>query len=164
MDRGLSGKISGIDDKVSSELASLDEKITTHLQAIEKQSNHTSAALTDLTTTQLSQLEVTLNEAAANLKGNNEERIREVADTLTKAEEKWDLIKTELAEKVHTESVKGYRNVQSLVDELQEKIANLQRESQTLKGLKKYLIGATLIGIANLLMIIGMLLRVMGII
>ena len=77
---------------------------------------------------------------------------------------KLDLIKNELAEKVHTENVKCYRNVQSLIEELDKKLEAAGNGSslKNMKSIKRYLKASIMIGVLNLLAIAGFILYELG--
>lgn len=80
------------------------------------------------------------------LAGEGEE---DSGDTLGRLDE----IKEELSEKVHTESVKCYRNVQSLVEETRDELKEACRPSDG-AGLRGPLTGAVVLGVINLVLIL----------
>lgn len=70
-----------------------------------------------------------------------------------------DEIKEELAEKIHTESVKCYRNVQSLVEESRDEIKEACAETDGASKLRGPVTGAIVLGAVNLvfLVVLGLL-------
>ncbi len=77
--------------------------------------------------------------------------------------EQLDTMKTELSEKVHTENVKSYRNMQSLIEELEGKLDTAEQGEKRSRSVKGYLRAAIVLGVLNLLAMAGLFLYELGI-
>lgn len=77
--------------------------------------------------------------------------------------EQLDKIKTDLSEKTHSENVKCYRNVQSVLDDVKEQIADKQMDVDTKKEIKAPAFWAMWFGILNFIMLAGYILYDTGI-
>lgn len=72
-----------------------------------------------------------------------------------------DTMKGELSEKIHTENVKSYRNMQSLIEELEKKLDTAEEKKN--KFVTCYLRAAVILGILNLLAVAGFFMYEAGI-
>lgn len=79
-------------------------------------------------------------------------------------EKKLDVCKGELSDKVHSENVKSYRNVQALVEELTEKLEAKEQGGERKKSARGLLRAVLIVGILNLLAMVGWILYELGII
>ena len=79
-------------------------------------------------------------------------------------EKKLDVCKGELSDKVHSENVKSYRNVQALVEELTEKLEAKEQGGERKKSARGLLRAVLIVGILNLLTMAGWILYELGII
>ena len=77
--------------------------------------------------------------------------------------DKLEEIREELSEKIHTESVKCYRNVQSLVEETKEELLEAGRKKDGDPGLKGPLTGAIVLGTVNLVLLVVLGLLELGV-
>lgn len=95
----------------------------------------------------------------ANLAASAQEYGKKLEDLLSGLEE----MKHELSEKIHTENVKSYRNVQTLIEELKSQISQGQNQQDMGKSLKGYLRAAIILGVVNLAVLIVFFLEQLGI-
>ena len=79
-------------------------------------------------------------------------------------EKKLDVCKGELSDKVHSENVKSYRNVQALAEELNEKLEEKEQGGERKKSARGLLRAVLIVGILNLLAMAGWILYELGII
>lgn len=79
-------------------------------------------------------------------------------------EKKLDVCKGELSDKVHSENVKSYRNVQALVEELTERLEAKEQGGERKKSARGLLRAVLIVGILNLLAMAGWILYELGII
>ena len=80
------------------------------------------------------------------------------AELTEKFHSELDGMKAELSEKVHNENVKCYRNIQTLIEELDKKMDGSVREERGIKTAKGYfggLIVLSLINIAGIIVVIA---------
>ena len=71
-------------------------------------------------------------------------------------------MKTELSEKVHSENVKCYRNIQTLIEELEQKLDSLDREDHSLRVAKGYFGSLILLSIVNIIGVVVVLAHMFG--
>lgn len=76
---------------------------------------------------------------------------------------KLDVCKGELADKVHSENVKSYRNMQALVEELSGKLEAKEQNTERRKSARGLLRAVLVVGILNLLTMAGWILYDLGI-
>ncbi len=69
--------------------------------------------------------------------------------------DKLDGVKTELSEKVHSENVKCYRNIQAAIEELEQRIETIEAGADSSKGMRGYFRAIAVLAVANLLGIAG---------
>lgn len=72
-------------------------------------------------------------------------------------------LKGELADKIHTENVKSYRNVQALIEELEQKLTEKEQSTERKKSARGLLRTVLFVGILNLLTMIGIFLYELGV-
>ena len=70
----------------------------------------------------MEEIEVSMKEDVADGKRLNEEKAKELKDSLAQIEEQLTTAKTEISEKVHTENVKCYRNISDLFRSMDERL------------------------------------------
>lgn len=73
----------------------------------------------------MEEIEVSMKEDVADGKRLNEEKAKELKDSLAQIEEQLTTAKTEISEKVHTENVKCYRNISDLFRSMDERLDKL---------------------------------------
>ncbi len=79
-------------------------------------------------------------------------------------EKKLDVCKGELSDKIHSENVKNYRNVQAFMEELTEKLEAKEQGTERKKSARGLLRAVLVVGILNLLTMAGWILYELGII
>ena len=79
-------------------------------------------------------------------------------------EKKLDVCKGELSDKIHSENVKNYRNVQAFMEELTEKLEAKEQGTERKKSARGLLRAVLIVGILNLLAMAGWILYELGII
>lgn len=85
-----------------------------------------------------------IEEQTAANKKVSDEQVAEVKALLENATSQLDSIKTDLSEKVHSENVKCYRNIQDLFNEFDskiEKMDEMEKSVGAVKGMSKYFHG-----------------------
>ena len=94
---------------------------------------------------------------------NVSESMQGISSSMNSVSERLDTMKSELSEKVHTENVKSYRNMQSLIEELDKKLENVELGENSMKTMKSLLRAAIILGAVNLAGLIGVLLCEFGV-
>lgn len=111
-------------------------------------------------------LEKRIEEQVADNQENAATQTKEMRDTLQEMTSGLDAIKGELSEKVHSENVKQYRNIQDLLKELDNSEEENQNTMARFAMLKKRTMGLTVFAIINMVLsavtALIMLLVVMG--
>lgn len=111
----------------------------------------------------MDEIEATMKDDVAEGKRFSEEKAKELKESLEQVQEQLTTIKNELSEKVHTENVKCYRNVQDLFRSMEEKVNRLtviESKSSRTQGLVTI---SFVILIINLVVSVGLLLMNLGI-
>lgn len=107
-----------------------------------------------------------LSESVRITRDMNTEQTQEMRDALSQIQEQLTAAKGELSEKMHSETVKCYRNIQELykgMDEQFEKMNQLNEVDESVKSAKQVGTIAMILGLVNLAGILGLLLMSMGI-
>ncbi|MCI5822220.1 MAG: hypothetical protein SO172_04340 [Pararoseburia sp.] len=111
-------------------------------------------------------LEKRIEEQVADNQENAATQTKEMRDTLQEMTSGLDAIKGELSEKVHSENVKQYRNIQDLLKELDNSEEENQNTMAKFAMLKKRTTGLTVFAIINIVLsgvtMLIMLLVIMG--
>lgn len=111
-------------------------------------------------------LEKRIEEQVADNQENAATQTKEMRDTLQEMTSGLDAIKGELSEKVHSENVKQYRNIQDLLKELDNSEEENQNTMAKFAMLKKRTTGLTVFAIINMVLsgvtMLIMLLVIMG--
>ena len=87
-----------------------------------------------------------------------------IKDEFPAVKDELEATKTELSEKVHTENVKCYRNLQDLFKTMDGKIDRIESVPQKVKSVKQSAVFAVVLGLLNLVAIAGIYLLQLGII
>lgn len=124
----------------------------------------------DVVGAQLEQLEATVKaDLTENLRASRQQAMdqtREMKEALTQIQSQLDTAKSEISDKVHSETVNCYRNIKELykgMDERLDRINQLNDVEESVKGSKQFGLIAMILAIVNLVGIIGVLLASMGI-
>ena len=93
----------------------------------------------------------------------SEGQIAEVKALLENATAQLESIKTDLSEKVHSENVKCYRNIQDLFNEFDSKIEKMDEMEQGVGSVKGYVKCLSWFAILNFVVLIGFILYSLGV-
>lgn len=104
-----------------------------------------------------------LEEQAIANKKLSEGQIAEVKALLENATAQLDSIKTDLSEKVHSENVKCYRNIQELFNEFDAKIEKMDEMEKGVGSVKGYVKCLTWFSILNFVVLVGFVLFSLGV-
>ena len=104
-----------------------------------------------------------LEEQAIAGKRLSEGQIAEVRTLLESATARLDSIKTDLSEKVHSENVKCYRNIQDLFNEFDSKIEKMDEMERGVGSVKGYVKCLTWFSILNFVLVIASVLFSAGV-
>ena len=99
--------------------------------------------------------------------GKNEtitkEQTEAIVDQMQAMSQQLEQMKTDLSDKTHSENVKCYRNVQSVLDDVKEQIAQKSMDVETKKELKGPALWSLWFGILNFILLAGYILYDTGI-
>ena len=110
------------------------------------------------------EIEVSMKEDVADGKRLNEEKAKELKDSLAQIEEQLTTAKTEISEKVHTENVKCYRNISDLFRSMDERLDKLTVMESRMHPVRIFSLTGMILGIVNLVVLLLVLLVSVGVI
>ena len=93
-----------------------------------------------------------------------EEKAKELKDSLAQIEEQLTTAKTEISEKVHTENVKCYRNISDLFRSMDERLDKLTVMESRMHPVRIFSLTGMILGIVNLVVLLLVLLVSVGVI
>ena len=99
----------------------------------------------------MDELEKRIEDQVANNRENAAEQTQAMKNTLEDMTSGLDAIKSELSEKVHSENVKQYRNIQDLLKELDNSEEEQKNATTKFTMLKKKVTGVTVITVINMI-------------
>lgn len=99
----------------------------------------------------MDELEKRIEDQVANNQENAAEQTQAMRDTLQDMSSGLDAIKSELSEKVHSENVKQYRNIQDLLKELDNSEEEQKNTATRFAMLRKKVTGITVIAVINMI-------------
>ena len=99
----------------------------------------------------MDELEKRIEDQVANNQENAAEQTQAMRDTLQDMSSGLDAIKSELSEKVHSENVKQYRNIQDLLKELDNSEEEQKNTATRFAMLRKKVTGITVITVINMI-------------
>ena len=112
----------------------------------------------------MEEIEVSMKEDVADGKRLNEEKAKELKDSLAQIEEQLTTAKTEISEKVHTENVKCYRNISDLFRSMDERLDKLTVMESRMHPVRIFSLTGMILGIVNLVVLLLVLLVSVGVI
>lgn len=96
--------------------------------------------------------------------GENGERIIDLQNSIVEVRENLQQAREELGDKVHTENVKGYRNMKSLITTLENNLLSKEEETSRYSSLKNLLTCTTFVSIGIFIVVVMLLLSECGVI
>lgn len=152
IEAGLSGQMADI-RKTSEEQIALNRRMNEEQTASNRKLNEE----------QIAANKQFLEEQAIANKKLSEGQIAEVKELLENATSQLESIKTDLSEKVHTENVKCYRNIQDLFNEFDSKIEKMDEMEGGVDSVKGYVKLLSWFSILNFVVLIIFILYSMGV-
>ena len=152
IEAGLSGQVGDI-RKTSEEQIALNRRMNEEQTASNRKLNEE----------QIAANKQFLEEQAIANKKLSEGQIAEVKELLENATSQLESIKTDLSEKVHTENVKCYRNIQDLFNEFDSKIEKMDEMEGGVDSVKGYVKLLSWFSILNFVVLIIFILYSMGV-
>ena len=115
-------------------------------------------------TAKMEEIEASMKEDVADGRRINEEKAKELKDSLAQIEEQLTIVKVELSEKVHTENVKSYRNISDLFRSMDERLDRLTIIENKLDPIRIFAMTGVILGGVNLVVLIIVMLIGLGVI
>ena len=120
-------------------------------------------ALIDKVSAKMDEIETSLSSNLEEGKKVNEEQSKKVYESLEQVQAKLQEMKEEVSEKIHTENVKCYRNIQDLFKGIEDKLDGINLVGDKVKSVKGIAVFTMIICILNLLGLAALALYEMGI-
>lgn len=159
----VTAKMAEIEAGLSGQVAEVKRTSEEQLSSNRKLNEEQIAANKKLSEEQLATNKQFLEEQAIANKKLSEGQIAEVKELLENATAQLESIKTDLSEKVHTENVKCYRNIQDLFNEFDSKIEKMDEMEQGVGSVKGYVKCLSWFSILNFVVLIGFILYSLGV-
>lgn len=156
-------KMTEIEASISEQVAGVKRASQMQLEANQKLNADQIAANKKLSEDQLATNKQFLEEQAIANKKLSEGQIAEVKALLENATTQLESIKTDLSEKVHTENVKCYRNIQDLFNEFDSKIEKMDEMEKGVGSVKGYVKCLAWFSVMNFVVLIGFILYSLGV-
>lgn len=159
----VTAKMTEIEASVSNQVANVKRVSEEQLEANRKLNEEQIEANKKLSEEQLATNKQFLEEQAIANKKLSEGQIAEVKALLDNATTQLESIKTDLSEKVHSENVKCYRNIQDLFTEFDSKIEKMDEMEKGVASVKGYVKCITWFSVLNFVLIIAFILYSLGV-
>ncbi len=171
----VDAQMRAMDETISSEINTLEEQISEQIVEINSNSRQGMAELDkkiqDFSKSASEQLEGQTKSIRATLQGFSSdlakisaevEKLAEASDQEDEGDDKLETVKTELSEKIHRENVKCYRNIQTLLEELEAKIEHVEVGTQSMKVMKSYFGVLIILGVINFVGVVAIIAHMFG--
>ena len=156
-------KMTEMEASISHQVSQAKNASVAQLEANRKLNEAQIEASKKLNEEQLAKNKQFLEEQAIANKKLSEGQIAEVKVLLDTATTQLDSIKTDLSEKVHSENVKCYRNIQDLFTEFDSKIEKMDEMEKGVDAIRGYVKCLTWFSIINFVVLIGFILYSLGV-
>lgn len=159
----VTGKMTEMEVSISNQVSQAKNASVAQLEANRKLNEEQIEASKKLNEEQLAKNKQFLEEQAIANKKLSEGQIAEVKVLLDTATTQLDSIKTDLSEKVHSENVKCYRNIQDLFNEFDSKIEKMDEMEKGVDAIRGYVKCLTWFSIINFVVLVGFILYSLGV-
>ena len=159
----VTGKMTELEVSISHQVSQAKSASVAQLEANRKLNEEQIEASKKLNEEQLAKNKQFLEEQAIANKKLSEGQIAEVKVLLDTATTQLDSIKTDLSEKVHSENVKCYRNIQDLFNEFDSKIEKMDAMEKGVDAIRGYVKCLTWFSIVNFVILVGFILYSLGV-
>lgn len=159
----VTGKMAEMEVSISHQVLQAKNASVAQLEANRKLNEEQMEANKKLSEEQLAKNKQFLEEQAIANKKLSEGQIAEVKVLLDTATTQLDSIKTDLSDKVHSENVKCYRNIQDLFTEFDSKIEKMDEMEKGVDAIRGYVKCLTWFSIINFVVLVGFILYSLGI-
>ncbi len=140
-DEKVDGAVTGLNEKVDSTMAGLDERVVGSLDSLDEKIQEHMTDIDQRISAQIREIDERVNgQLEENLARAKEQELAMTA-SLEGLKEAMDKLGADLSEKVHTESVKCYRNTKGLIDDQNEQFAQVELSEDSVKKVNKSFLG-----------------------
>lgn len=159
----VTGKMTEMEASISHQVSQAKNASVAQLEANRKLNEEQIEASKKLNEEQLAKNKQFLEEQAIANKKLSEGQIAEVKVLLDTATTQLDSMKTDLSEKVHSENVKCYRNIQDLFTEFDSKIEKMDEMEKGVDAIRGYVKCLTWFSVVNFVVLVGFILYSLGV-
>lgn len=151
MDETISSEINTLEEQISEQIVEINSNSRQGMAELDKKIQDFSKSASEQLEGQTKSIESKLEGFSAELSKVSTEvaKLAEAASEEDEGDDKLEAVKTELGEKIHRENVKCYRNIQTLLEELESKIERVEVGAQSMKVLKSYFGALIILGVIN---------------
>lgn len=164
IDESISGEINTLEEQISEQMAEINSNSRQGLAEMEKKIQGFSLSTSEKLEKQTDSVKETLGSFSSELTKINAEleKLAEAPKDDEESSKKLEEVKLELGEKIHRENVKCYRNIQTLLEELEGKIERVEIGTQSMKVVKSYFGALIILGVVNFAGIIAIIAHMFG--
>ncbi len=175
IDESISGEINTLEEQISEQLAEINSNSRQGLAEVnsnsrqglaemDKKIQDFSVSTSEKLEQQTNSMKETLESFSADLTKIKAEleKLAEAPKDDEEGAQKLEEVKLELGEKIHRENVKCYRNIQTLLEELEGKIERVEIGTQSMKVVKSYFGALIILGVVNFAGIIAIIAHMFG--
>lgn len=164
IDESISGEINTLEEQISEQMAEINSNSRQGLAEMEKKIQDFSLSTSEKLEKQTDSVKETLGSFSSELTKINAEleKLAEAPKDDEESSKKLEEVKLELGEKIHRENVKCYRNIQTLLEELEGKIERVEIGTQSMKVVKSYFGALIILGVVNFAGIIAIIAHMFG--
>ncbi len=164
MDESIGGEVSALQEQISEQIKEINSNSRQGMAELDKKIQDFSKAAEGQMEDQTKSIKSTLDGYSSELAKINAqvEKLAQAAKEEDGTEEKLEAVKLELSEKIHRENVKCYRNIQTLVEELEAKIEHMEAGDQSMKVMKSYFGILIILGVVDLVGIAAIIAHLFG--
>lgn len=162
---GVQSQMEEMIGSVEAKLTALSEKISRDVDESTERTVEQSTRMMDSLVDISGQLDNMKSQLAQQSEstGRTTEQTAQLMEALQEMSRQLDSMKLELAEKIHTEDVKCYRNMQNLIEELSAKLDENDELEKSLASMKSYLKCVTWFGVINFVALVLFILYSVGV-
>lgn len=159
---GVRGQIDGMVGQVDSKMKELISQVDAKMKELNETFAERLAENAVNSTEQHEEVKKLIDSQNEEIRKIIDEQNEKISGSVSGIQEPFDKIKGDLSDKIHTENVKCYRNIQTLFEESDKKLDIMKSEVSDLMAVKGYLKVVSAVAIVNLVGVIVLLLRTFG--
>lgn len=159
----VTGKMTEMETAISGQVADMRRIGEEQLAEVRKTGSEQAQAGREFGRQQLEANRKFLEEQLEANKKQSDEQLSEVKGLLESTGSQMEAVKNDLSEKVHSENVKCYRNIQDLFGEFDAKLAKLEELEKKVGSVRNFVKALTWFSIINFVLLVAFILYTMGI-